>query len=153
MKRDCLAHRFWLVPICEASHWQLLAIVRPSEDTCRLLLFDSMALNPHNADSIEAFAHSMIRGTRNLPHLQWHHPSILHCQVPRQPNGFDCGVYVLKFLQLILNADEAFLLMLETPPGNPLPLLQWFVHSDIQQMRLDVIHQILVRGSSVTDDS
>ena len=153
MKRDCLAHRFWLVPICEASHWQLLAIVRPSEDTCRLLLFDSMALNPHNADSIEAFAHSMIRGTRNLPHLQWHHPSILNCQVPRQPNGFDCGVYVLKFLQLILNADEAFLLMLETPPGNPLPLLQWFVHSDIQQMRLDVIHQILVRGSSVTDDS
>ena len=32
-----------------------------------------MTLNPHNADSIEAFAKSVIRGTCNLPHLQWHH--------------------------------------------------------------------------------
>ena len=108
------------MPICEVCHWQLLAIVHPSKDTCRLLLFDSTTLNPHNADSIEAFADSVICGTHNVPHLQWHHPSVLRCQVPCHPNGFDCGVYVLKFLQMILNADKAFLLMLETPPANPL---------------------------------
>jgi Ulp1 family protease len=29
---------------------------------------------------------------------------IVHCKVPKQPNAHDCGVYVVKFAKMVLDA-------------------------------------------------
>ena len=50
-------------------------------------------------------------------------------QIPYQPNSYDCGLYLVHYMELIFHDPELFL-------GPILPdLLKWFNRSDVEYKR------------------
>ena len=119
------------IPINKGKHWSLITVVRPGlcltpdsdpimgNQPC-LLVMDSMDMHdPVKFSKIiknylvdEYVARSSIRGT--MMHTNYELEEIskrilamkyYKVPMPRQHNGYDCGVYVIKYLKYVLEVN------------------------------------------------
>lgn len=84
------------VGVDHASHWSLV-VMDMSDSTIRFKHFDSM--NQSNVRSGRALASSIVKvlgieGSEFMP-----------LRSPTQPNGYDCGVYVMKYIESLVECD------------------------------------------------
>jgi Ulp1 family protease len=105
---ELLQSIIWVFPLNEHYHWQLLVVVHPSTPNRKLMLFDSL---PHfktgissNLATVKMFAKQLINTA-----MYWHSPPetppaylapaswVTNIQAPRQPNGYDCGIFTILF--------------------------------------------------------
>ena len=124
---------FVFIPINEDIHWSLITVVRPglclSSDPINdddhqpcLLVMDSLGMHdPVKFSKIiknylvdEYGARSSIGGTMKHTHGELEEISkriramkYYRVPLPRQRNGYDCGVYVIKYLRYVLEINPS----------------------------------------------
>lgn len=146
---------FLALPICEGLHWLLLIICFPqkvpSDDdvividpsspdkpkTCCILIFDSLRYNYLSSftDPLRHFLKARWKYERPTEKITKNFmnrnifPDVI-VKVPKQPNSYDCGVYMLHFFEKFFS--EATTNFVLTRQGKDLTI-DWFINSDIKR--------------------
>ncbi|XP_037898519.1 probable ubiquitin-like-specific protease 2B, partial [Glossina fuscipes] len=130
-----------IIPICEQAHWRLWIVAHPdlTAETSAMYVIDSL----RNYPTEEIAAHN-----RRYVQLlnRWKHSQDLKCdsqsmplrkvQVPPQANLSDCGVYLLRNLEVYLQQDEA--------RWDPHALsLAWCIAAEAQRSRMKIAAVLL----------
>ncbi|QHO54088.1 uncharacterized protein DS421_2g53600 [Arachis hypogaea] len=101
-KVEAAKRKWWLIPICLNNHWWLYAFEVANK---RMLVLDPMHSEAPDAgrNKLDAYAGRLVedmakvaipsyeRTTHGLPRA--------YAKVPKQPNSYDCGIYVIKFME------------------------------------------------------
>jgi hypothetical protein len=94
-------HTYFLFPICEKGHWQLLFITNPTTNP-RTFLFDSSTKGGvSNLENLSSFANGFINWFNNSNNLNFIEISL--ADTPQQTNAFDCGFFLIQNLSILLN--------------------------------------------------
>ena len=132
----------WMIPINQEEHWQLLCITKPYSCNPNILLMDSYTSKPANTNQVRQFAlallddsHYAINGT-NVEYRE----NIPKVCVPKQGNGYDCGVFT------ILNAEHALMNIEELLELNCkcLDLSSWYTTIAGNQYRAQLHRQFQI---------
>ena len=146
---DWFSFRYLIIPVHYQVHWSLIVVCMDaeyfSEGRCAL------HLNSFSSSSISAIAliqrflqkeWMRVNEKFNITEQQSFHDILwLTPELPQQPNGCDCGVYMLTFLQLFL----------KTRPRSITDFAKWWnliTTQCISQTRQDL--QTLIRSLSDT---
>ncbi|KAL4373637.1 hypothetical protein AHAS_Ahas05G0101700 [Arachis hypogaea] len=92
----------WFAPVCIDRHWWLYAFEIYQK---RLWVLDSMYTGEPNNErlKIHAYAGRLIEDMRKVTISAYEHTEYglprFYPSVPRQDNGWDCGVFDIKFMQ------------------------------------------------------
>jgi sentrin-specific protease 7 len=130
-KVDLWSKDFVFVPINEDNHWSLIVVVRPglciSPDTNKInndypcfLIMDSLGMHDPikftkiiKSYLVDEYMSRLTAGgiTKLAPDeieeisRRIHAIKYVKVQIPRQHNGYDCGVYVIKYLKYVLDVQ------------------------------------------------
>ncbi|KAJ8662962.1 hypothetical protein O0I10_001138, partial [Lichtheimia ornata] len=124
-KVDVFSKKFLLVPVNENLHWYFMIIVNPqacteqdSEHVTRIFILDSMGgRHMRAAKTLNAWLKCEAKHRLNLNDKDVKSARIVHAEVPRQKNAYDCGVYLLHSAEVCINNTEIFedILLKEKP--------------------------------------
>ncbi|KAI8362764.1 hypothetical protein BD560DRAFT_178476 [Blakeslea trispora] len=94
--------KLWLIPACEDHHWYLIAVVNPGKKKQFIAVMDSL-----NKSDASGKATLLIRHFLSCKYLEengQHIPPIktLFRPIPAQQNSHDCGLYLLRSVQLLM---------------------------------------------------
>ena len=134
---------FFGVPVCVEEHWffvgffNLNNLYNRSKRRPYLLVFDSASVHTNryrHVTTIVKFLYEYY--SANLPYKKTLADKLMHIPnptvgFPQQPNDHDCGLYVIWFVETILDHLEA---LLDKPPED---LMQWFDASKMKNKRAD----------------
>ncbi|RHZ86951.1 hypothetical protein Glove_42g32 [Diversispora epigaea] len=103
-KINLFALKYIFVPVCERGHWYLALVTMSNNNKdCHIAIFDSLAMKFSHGRAFEILKNfvceaSCARGPEVVP------PNFTTGLVvtPKQPNAFDCGVYLLHFVETFL---------------------------------------------------
>ncbi|OHS98384.1 Clan CE, family C48, Ulp1-like cysteine peptidase [Tritrichomonas foetus] len=91
-KLDIFSH--FLIPLTTGSHWFLID-----------LDFEKQKMNVY-----DSFSYTHLEHTTNinafLNYQQINSLKVVHPEIPQQTNGYDCGVFLLKFAELIYEGKK-----------------------------------------------
>jgi Ulp1 family protease len=130
---------FIFLPVNEGLHWMLLVVCYPRSKYRCIMYCDSL----DNAPS-----ERLIRLVQDYMRMRWtiEHPESkekapefksVTAKLPCQQNYCDCGVYLLQYVELIL--DENFKIAKEKLPIND---KEWFTRESISQKRATIRSRI-----------
>ncbi|KAI7853117.1 hypothetical protein BDC45DRAFT_156364 [Circinella umbellata] len=117
------------IPIHEASHWYLLVVCNlkkciPKEGECidlsndksdKAIVYslDSMGLKrTKSASRVIKYLNSAAHDRLGIDPKQFIKPVYVQANVPLQPNAYDCGIYVLHFIEMFLQQPEKIMSIL-----------------------------------------
>ena len=129
-----------VIPVCENSNWYIVVVIMPGGDEPCLLVLDSLGGTNDEAVDILKECIKTERDT-NLQHAHNNNIKIIIPKTPRQPNGWDCGIYLLHYAEKIMNSPHQF----ETLGPNILSLENWFPEAEVLNKRKhisDIISQL-----------
>ncbi|KAI8353261.1 hypothetical protein EDC96DRAFT_517369 [Choanephora cucurbitarum] len=94
--------KLWLIPACEDHHWYLIAVVNPGKKKQFIAVMDS--LNRYNASGK---AMMLIKDFLSCKYLEENGKTIppiktLVRPIPVQENNHDCGLHLLRSVQLLM---------------------------------------------------
>jgi hypothetical protein len=102
-KSNIFGYKKIFVPVLVSNHWILVVI---DIETSRLILYDSFSSNYNQIlNQIALFLTHMYKFYYNTE-LSWNFEIIHARSLPRQKNSYDCGMYVCKFAEFIINKRE-----------------------------------------------
>jgi len=141
---DLFSKSVIVFPICEDSHWYLLIVVGLSGETTTspfILVLDSLGGERKRAVRIirkylaSEYQAKKMEGKRGFSDVDI--PSIRPVK-PLQPNGTDCGVYLLHYAEKIFESISQFL-------SPELPCLKnWFSHEEVEKKREEIAYLIKI---------
>ncbi|QHN79188.1 ubiquitin-like-specific protease [Arachis hypogaea] len=92
----------WFFPVCITHHWWVYAF---DVSRKRLFVLDSIPNRPHDTfwSRLDAYAARLIEDMAQVA-IPTYKPTqqgmpCTYTSVPVQPNGFDCGVYAINFME------------------------------------------------------
>ena len=132
---------FVVIPVCTGSHWILLIVKMNHGAGISMMILDSANRSSQKSSltlerRIKSYLNDeWVAQTKHQLKSQStiSFEEVSYTNVPQQPNGTDCGVYVMKFFTEFL---------------NNLPLNQWpkwtprFSHNAIMQLRTNTMFLI-----------
>ncbi|KAK7610817.1 hypothetical protein JOL62DRAFT_502406, partial [Phyllosticta paracitricarpa] len=128
-KIDLFSRDFIVVPVNDAEHWHLAIIVnmknadkRPdneapnSDETAQadkthisILVFDSLgATHPKTVRTLKQYIIAEARSKRGLELTAQDIQGINAKEIPLQPNGYDCGVFVCGYFDKFIRDPDSF---------------------------------------------
>ena len=116
-----------VLPICRAGHF--ITLVARLGDRPLMVTLNSLSGGPTKSAEAELLANFL------LAERGWGATSFTYVspKVPEQPNWTDCGLFTIKYVEMVLEDPERFLQMVLKP--GPRELLDWFPYSDVKIMR------------------
>ncbi|XLR10275.1 hypothetical protein S83_038213, partial [Arachis hypogaea] len=91
----------WFFPVCITRHWWVYAFDVSGK---RLFVLDSIYSKPDTAQSrLDSYVARIIEDIAQVA-IPTYRPTqkglpCTYASVPIQPNGFDCGVYTIKYME------------------------------------------------------
>ena len=143
-----------LLPInVNNTHWILAVLkniknygltVQNEEQKPKILIYDSLSWDPETTieilNNFLAERYKYEKGQKeNTPNMKA--LNFLMCKVPQQSNSYDCGLFVLKYLEMILDSQLTF----------PVDEINWFEVSEIDEKRKEIKETIDSLKNQVTD--
>ncbi|XP_020971842.1 uncharacterized protein LOC110268985 [Arachis ipaensis] len=101
-KVEAARRKWWLIPICLNNHWCLYAFEVAKK---RMLVLDPMHSEAPDAgrNKLDAYAGRLVEDMAKVAIPSYerttHGPPRAYAKVPKQPNSYDCGIYVIKFME------------------------------------------------------
>uniref|UniRef100_A0A1A9ZYU7 Ubiquitin-like protease family profile domain-containing protein n=1 Tax=Glossina pallidipes TaxID=7398 RepID=A0A1A9ZYU7_GLOPL len=111
-RRDKALHkRCIIIPICAQSHWRLAIVAHPdiATPTRAIYILDSIGGYPTEQIATNIRRYVQFLNVEKYQHgvNMDHHALPQHAvSIPRQANSADCGVFLLRNLELYLNQNE-----------------------------------------------
>ncbi|KAI9251387.1 hypothetical protein BDA99DRAFT_521709 [Phascolomyces articulosus] len=121
---------FVFIPIHEASHWYLLVVCHPKkcipndaqcidlskeeeDDKAIIYSLDSMGIKRlRSANRVIKYLSSAAEDRLGIDPQRFKKPVYVQANVPLQPNAYDCGIYVLHFIEKFLQQPEELIAVL-----------------------------------------
>ncbi len=111
------------LPFCEGSHWMLFVICFPMSSRRCIMYCDSLGLTPSESHLKVAQDYMKLRWKLEYPESKEPAPVFrsVTATLPCQENYCDCGVYLLHYIDMML--DENYPMLAKSMPVNE---KQWF---------------------------
>ncbi|KAJ3226762.1 hypothetical protein HK099_004180 [Clydaea vesicula] len=112
-------------------------------DSCKIIFFDSLD-HKHSKTFRNLESYLILEAEDKLKKkiLLREKTAPLYAKSTQQPNFCDCGVYLLKTLEVFMTDPEKYLQLCLSKPqgkyGKKEREADWFPHSEIKQMRTDI---------------
>ena len=120
-----------VLPVCRRGHWvAAVALLDPVSPT--VVVFNSLGPSSCMPREARLFGNFLLK-LRITPG-----PSIktLCPSVPEQPNFADCGLFVIKYIQLVMQNPQTFVDLVRDP--DPVSFGFWFDHQDVRVLRSEI---------------
>jgi hypothetical protein len=136
-----LSRDAWIIMINYGNvHWQLLCIIKPGTTQQQALLMDSMlgpALvstrsskevpsNWHIVQAFTTFYINAVMATAHMANDPTQQDLLSICYVPKQPNGNDCGIFVLLNLLFLVNNLHQFIHAVTMHGNRTINFTHWY---------------------------
>lgn len=130
IKENPLAKKWLVIPVCHEGHWFLILVENlvglwtsdlQSGEGCKFFLLDSLLARRTTEEGlnkeVEIFQHNILPllfkkfGVKQRIINKWK-PII--CQPPQQTNQYDCGIFLLHFIQQFCKSPSSFINCLQS---------------------------------------
>lgn len=144
-KVDLFDKHLVCVPVNEHLHWSLAVIANLSQRRPCILIFDSLGSHDAQrvADYLLAFLRADYRDKKRCEQTpEWLDDiPVVSPALPRQPNSYDCGTYVLKYFDDLLSKKLPLDLPKEPSKATLKPRFakDIFGHSHVSRLRADLL--------------
>ncbi|KAI7905174.1 uncharacterized protein BX663DRAFT_501966 [Cokeromyces recurvatus] len=93
----------WLIPVFQKSHWFLMAVTSlQNKKHFSIVCMDSLGKDRTEClQLLEKFIARKYKDDRI--NGEWHPPKLLTAKIPRQTNGNDCGLHLIRSAELLLS--------------------------------------------------
>ncbi|QHO06915.1 uncharacterized protein DS421_14g459030 [Arachis hypogaea] len=101
-KVDAAKIKWWFIPMCSRGHWWLYAIEVARK---RIVVIDSLHDEAHDNErkKLDSYGGRLIEDMAKVAIPTYgrspNGPMCVYAKVPMQPNGWDCGIYAIKFME------------------------------------------------------
>ncbi|RYR31513.1 hypothetical protein Ahy_B01g056315 [Arachis hypogaea] len=101
-KVEAAKRKWWLFPNCWRGHWWVYAF---EVNAKHLVIIDSLHFAPENDewDNLDAYVGRLCEDMASIAIPAFvrttYNPARSYARVPKQPNNFDCGMCVIKFME------------------------------------------------------
>lgn len=131
---ELLSKKMLFFPICERMHWSLAVVVLPSEQQRTNILYLDSQGNKKNSvfSSLKLFMNELRSCQRAQAVADLYAFDFHVCEVPRQHNYTDSGLYMLHIVELLCQTDISSMHL-------PLNLIDWFDSSAIEEKRVCIL--------------
>eukprot|EP00092_Neocalanus_flemingeri_P030193 GFUD01032772.1.p1 GENE.GFUD01032772.1~~GFUD01032772.1.p1 ORF type:complete len:452 (+),score=167.88 GFUD01032772.1:192-1358(+) len=124
------------IPICEFSHWYMVVLVKPGSEQPCLMVLDSLGGDNTGAvDIIREYLDIESRVRVEKAVQSFNEMTVETPEIPRQENGYDCGVFLLHYAEKMMERPGQFVTF---TPGSVLDLTDWFPSSEVGRKRSDI---------------
>ncbi|CAO3622715.1 unnamed protein product [Cunninghamella blakesleeana] len=134
---DLFSKKFLIIPVNEDNHWYLVLVCNPGlcipkEQHLNLDQDEMLSEKPTSKEKSTLYILDSLRGKHDkcvknvtkylcleanykhkIEYADFIKPIIKHPLVPRQDNVFDCGIYLLHFVELFMKSTQQFIETLE----------------------------------------
>ncbi|XLT43971.1 hypothetical protein HN873_036575 [Arachis hypogaea] len=130
---------YWFVPVCRDDHWWLYVLHRKTDN---LWVLDSMHSGPHSEcrDKIDKYVLASTVDP-NIVFTAEGYECCYETRLQKQPNGWDCGIYVIKWMEMWDPKSLA-----EDELNMPI----WNTISELQQIRKEIVTDILLCKDNIS---
>lgn len=144
-KVDLFDKHLVCVPVNEHLHWSLAVVANLSQMRPCILIFDSLGSHDAQrvADYLLAFLRADYRDKKQCERTpEWLDDiPVVSPALPRQPNSYDCGTYLLKYFDDLLSKQLPLDLPKEPSKATLKPRFakDIFGHSHVSRLRADLL--------------
>ncbi|EJT68148.1 hypothetical protein GGTG_14274 [Gaeumannomyces tritici R3-111a-1] len=107
---DIFKHRFLVVPINQANHWWVAVIcIPPNLEELKIITLDSLGLeHKQDCERLEKYLRCELLDKKKLRAGMSPTFTFTAGKVPQQSNEFDCGVYLISYVEALLADPGGF---------------------------------------------
>ena len=130
-----------ILPVYRSGHWVcLVALLDPVAPI--VVVLNSLGTGSCKPREAKLFGDFLLK-VRMTPGESF----TIRCpSVPEQPNYADCGLFIIKYLQLVMENPQRFIDLVQDP--DPASFGFWFEHQDVRVIREEIAQLVVGLGGS-----